>query len=82
MNVAAPYDEAELLARAAELAGLRLHELALRFGAPVPPDLRRAKGFVGGLLERALGATAARERCPLSRAGIELKNCGRSRGGQ
>lgn len=64
MIVPPPRDEAELLARAAELAGLRLAELAARFAAPVPPDLRRAKGFVGGLLERALGATAGSRAVP------------------
>jgi DNA mismatch repair protein MutH len=69
-----PRDEAELVARAAALAGLRLAELAARFEAPVPPDLRRAKGFVGGLLERALGATAGSRALPdFPELGIELK---------
>ena len=74
MNVQAPVDEAELLARAAELAGLRLAELAPRFGLAVPADLRRAKGFVGGLLERALGASAGSRALPdFPELGIELK---------
>jgi DNA mismatch repair protein MutH len=74
VNVAAPRDEAELLQRAAQLAGSSLAELALRFEAPVPPDLRRAKGFVGGLLERALGATAGSRALPdFPELGIELK---------
>ena len=71
---APPRDEAELTARAAALAGLRLAELAARFEVPVPPDLRRAKGFVGGLLERALGATAGSRALPdFPELGIELK---------
>lgn len=71
---APPQDEAELLARVAALAGLRLRELAARFNAPVPPDLRRAKGFVGGLVERALGATAGSRALPdFPELGIELK---------
>jgi DNA mismatch repair protein MutH len=70
----APATEQELLGRAAELAGLTLRELAARFEAPVPPDLRRAKGFVGGLLERALGATAGSRALPdFPELHIELK---------
>ncbi len=69
-----PLDEAELVARAAALAGLRLSELAARWNAPVPPDLRRAKGFVGSLVERALGATAGSRALPdFPELGIELK---------
>jgi DNA mismatch repair protein MutH len=74
VTAAPPRDEAELLARAAGLSGLRLAELAARMNAPVPPDLRRAKGFVGGLLERALGATAGSRAVPdFPELGIELK---------
>lgn len=74
MNIRAPVTEAELLARADELAGLRLAELAPRFAASVPADLRRAKGFVGGLIERALGATAGSRAVPdFPELGIELK---------
>jgi len=74
VSVAAPRDQAELLERAAGLAGLRLGQLARRFDAEVPPDLRRAKGFVGSLLERALGATAGSRALPdFPELGIELK---------
>jgi len=74
VNVAPPRDEAELLERAATLAGLRLAELAARFDVPVPPDLRRAKGFVGSLVERALGASAGSRALPdFPELGIELK---------
>jgi DNA mismatch repair protein MutH len=70
----APTSEAELAARAATLAGLRLGELASELGEPVPPDLRRAKGFVGQLVERSLGATAGSRAGPdFAALGIELK---------
>lgn len=69
-----PATEHELVQRAAELAGLQLRELASRFEVAVPPDLRRAKGFVGGLLERALGATAGSRALPdFPELHIELK---------
>jgi DNA mismatch repair protein MutH len=69
-----PRDEAELIARAQALAGLRLLELAERHATPVPPDLRRAKGFVGGLIERALGASAGSRAVPdFPELAIELK---------
>jgi len=69
-----PRDEAELVERASALAGSSLAELAARLNAPVPPDLRRAKGFVGSLVERALGATAGSRALPdFPELGIELK---------
>lgn len=69
-----PGSEAELLTRAAELAGLSLSALAARLATPVPGDLKRAKGFVGGLLERALGASAGSRAVPdFPELGIELK---------
>jgi DNA mismatch repair protein MutH len=74
VSVSPPRDEAELVERAQGLAGLRLSELAARMDAPVPPDLRRAKGFVGSLVERALGATAGSRALPdFPELGIELK---------
>jgi DNA mismatch repair protein MutH len=74
VTISPPRDEAELVERAAALAGLRLSELAARMGAPVPLDLRRAKGFVGSLVERALGASAGSRALPdFPELGIELK---------
>jgi DNA mismatch repair protein MutH len=74
VTLAPPRDEAELVERAAALAGLRLAELAGRMNVPVPPDLRRAKGFVGSLVERALGASAGSRALPdFPELGIELK---------
>lgn len=70
-----PETEAELLARAESLAGHSLGELADYFGVPVPPDLRRAKGWVGQLLERALVArSASRAQPDFQQLGIELKS--------
>jgi DNA mismatch repair protein MutH len=79
----APATEVELLARAQALAGTRLGELALRLGRPVPPDLRRAKGFVGQLVEHALGAAASSRSGPdFAELGIELKTLPVDRGGR
>jgi len=63
-----------LLERARAYAGLTLGALAARSDLPVPEDLRRAKGWVGGLFERCLGATARSRAVPDFEAlGIELK---------
>lgn len=64
MTVKPPLTELELWTRAQALAGASLAELAERCGLAVPPDLRRAKGFVGGLVERLLGASAGSRALP------------------
>lgn len=46
----------ELSARAAALQGRALAAIAAELDVAVPPDLRRAKGWVGQLIEAALGA--------------------------
>jgi DNA mismatch repair protein MutH len=72
--VGEPSSEQELLERARALAGLPLGELAGRFGVEAPPDLRRAKGFAGRLLEQALGASAGSRGEPdFCKIGVELK---------
>lgn len=69
-----PTSEGELFSRASELAGTTLGELAAAWRLTVPPDLRRAKGWTGQLLERALGATAASRAEPdFTGLGVELK---------
>lgn len=74
MHAASPVDEAELLARARALAGLTVVEVTERLGVPLPPDPRRAKGFVGQLVERALGGACDNAPAPdFPRLGIELK---------
>jgi len=69
-----PASEAALLERARELAGTNLGEIAGRFGLGVPDTLLRAKGWVGMLVERALGASAgSRSEPDFPALGIELK---------
>lgn len=69
-----PVSEAELCERARRLAGSSLGELAASLGTGAPSDLKRAKGWVGGLLERALGAAAASRAVPdFELLGVELK---------
>lgn len=69
-----PRDEAELAARARGLSGMTLAELAGAEGLNVPPSLARAKGWVGMLVERALGASAGSSAEPdFPELGIELK---------
>jgi DNA mismatch repair protein MutH len=71
---ATPKDEAALLRRAQALAGMTLGELAERHGRAAPEDLRRAKGFVGELVERALGAVQGPRPGPdFVELGVELK---------
>lgn len=60
--------------RATSLAGRTLAEIADALGAAVPPDLRRNKGWIGQVLEAALGATATSRPVPdFEHLGIELK---------
>jgi DNA mismatch repair protein MutH len=73
-SVAPPTSEDEILARAQELAGLNLGQIAARFGRSVPPDLRRSKGWVGELLELVLGATSGSQAAPdFPDLGVEMK---------
>ncbi|MCC6214637.1 MAG: DNA mismatch repair endonuclease MutH [Polyangiaceae bacterium] len=72
--VSPPESEVELLARARALAGRTLGAVAGEHGVSAPPDLRRAKGFVGTLVERALGATAGSRAEPdFPALGVECK---------
>lgn len=69
-----PANEPELLERARALAGCTLAELSSTLGAKLPRDLSGHKGWVGHLVERALGATAGSRDVPDFEAlGIELK---------
>lgn len=63
-----------LLSQAQSIAGLTFGELADELHIPVPIDLKRDKGWVGMLLERALGATAgSKAEQDFSHLGVELK---------
>lgn len=69
-----PQTEAELWQRAKAIAGLRLGELAAELQIAVPADLKRDKGWVGQLIETALGANAgSKPEQDFSHLGIELK---------
>ncbi|AUK49214.1 DNA mismatch repair endonuclease MutH [Pasteurella multocida] len=69
-----PQTEQELLQRAQAIAGLRFADLAQSLHMPVLPDLKRDKGWVGMLIETALGATAgSKAEQDFAHLGIELK---------
>lgn len=57
LNVFCP-DKETLLAKARWLAGFKLEEIAELLGVTVPFNLQKDKGWVGQLIETALGATA------------------------
>lgn len=68
------YTESELLEKADWLAGFTLGEIAQQLKIDVPKDLRRHKGWVGQLLETALGAKAgSKPEQDFAHLGIELK---------
>lgn len=69
-----PSSREQLLERADAIAGRTLAEVAERVEEPVPPDLSRNKGWVGQLIEKALGAHAGNAPVPdFVELGIELK---------
>jgi DNA mismatch repair protein MutH len=72
--VSPPRDEGELRARARELEGRTLGEIAAELGLASPGAGVTRKGKAGELLERALGATAGTLQQPdFVELGIELK---------
>jgi DNA mismatch repair protein MutH len=74
LMVEPPASDAVLLGRARELAGVSLGEIAGQFGLLVPESQLRAKGWVGMLVEKALGASAGSRAEPdFPALGIELK---------
>jgi DNA mismatch repair protein MutH len=69
-----PTTEQELLDRCHAIAGLSVAELATQLDVAVPANLRQHKGWLGELVELALGADAASLSEPDFRTlGIELK---------
>ena len=69
-----PQSETELLKLTRDIAGRTLSELAQQVHWPVPPDLKRNKGWIGQLLECLLGTTAGNLSEPdFQHLGIELK---------
>lgn len=78
-----PESERELLACAERLAGRTLAEIAFGLKTRLPSDLKRAKGWIGELIERALGASASSLPEPdFPRFGIELKTIPVDRAGR
>lgn len=74
MSVSPPKSEEELLARARNLAGLTLEQLAKEFNQPLPKNTTHAKGWMGQLLEISLGATATSKAEPdFQLINVELK---------
>jgi DNA mismatch repair protein MutH len=72
--VSPPATEEEMLGRAQELAGLTVGQIAASLGRSAPRDLRRAKGWIGELLEQALGATSGSQAAPdFPELGVEMK---------
>lgn len=62
------------MAKARWIAGFTLGEIAAMLHIPVPKDLKRDKGWVGTLLETALGAKAgSKPEQDFAHLGIELK---------
>lgn len=83
LTTSPPETEAELLQRAQNIAGLTLLQLARQLNEPVPAKLHHAKGWVGQLLEKALGATAGSLPEPdFQQLGIELKTLPVNKDGQ
>jgi DNA mismatch repair protein MutH len=73
-TITPPTTTQALMARARTIAGLSLGQLAGELGWQVPADQRRQKGWVGQLLEAALGADAHNQSLPdFTQLGIELK---------
>ncbi len=71
----APRSEAELLARARALAGRRVADVAAQLQLALPRSMRSGKGYVGQLVERALGATAGSLSEPdFQHIGVEMKS--------
>lgn len=72
--MSAPASIAELLNRSQRLAGLTLGELATELQLQLPANLLKDKGFIGQMLELALGASSGSKAEPdFPQLGIELK---------
>lgn len=82
-DVGSPATEAEVLARARALAGRTLAEVAARAGVEVPASLSYAKGFVGRVVEMALGLLATNRAEPdFLELGVEVKTLPLNRDGR
>jgi DNA mismatch repair protein MutH len=69
-----PKDETQLLKRSHQLAGLQIGQIAQKAQLTLPRSKKHGKGFVGQLLEQALGASAGNKPQPdFQELDIELK---------
>ncbi|MGE3319055.1 MAG: DNA mismatch repair endonuclease MutH [Candidatus Berkiella sp.] len=83
MKILPPRSVNELMDRAVALAGKTLHDLSVEWNQTLPDSLIRAKGWIGQLLEKALGAQAGNLDQPdFINLGIELKTLPVSSTGQ
>lgn len=83
MKILPPSSVNQLMDRAVALAGKTLHELSVEWNQTLPDSLHRAKGWIGQLLEKALGAQAGNLDQPdFINLGIELKTLPVSATGQ
>ena len=74
MKAPPPKSESELLERANALAGFSITDIAARCQVAIPANPGRAKGWIGTLMETALGATAASRPEPdFQLIGVEMK---------
>ena len=74
MKVPPPKSEPELLERANALAGFSIADIARQHRIDIPSNPVRAKGWIGTLMETALGATAASKPEPdFQLIGVEMK---------
>jgi DNA mismatch repair protein MutH len=72
--VAPPDTVPELLSRAASLSDRRMGAIARDLDIGVPDDFKRHKGWVGQVMEHALGAESGSAAAPdFPRLGVELK---------
>ena len=70
----APASLDELQSRSLALAGLTLGQIAAELGVAIPANLQKDKGWVGQLLEQALGASAGSKAEPdFPHLAVELK---------
>jgi len=77
-----PTTESELMQRAKSIAGYSLHDIAQSIDLPMPPDLKKQKGWVGQLIELYLGANAgSKAERDFAHLGIELKTIPINRSG-
>ena len=74
LTISKPSCITELIYRYNAIAGKKISELAKEHGISIPSSLHRTKGWIGQLIEVALGATAGNKAIPdFPSLGIELK---------